>query len=226
MVGLSLQRDAAVAVLRVRDTGAGIVPEHLPLVFGAFWQSTHTVERDCGGLGLGLALVKSLVQLHDGSIEARSEGAGLGAEFVARLPLTSPPATTEVMEASAPTQALRILVIEDNADVAQMLGEVLRAVGHETAEAHNGSRGIELAREFAPDVILCDLGLPDAMSGFEVARALRADAATAGIALVAVSGYGGPSDRRQSEEAGFDAHLTKPVGIEALTDVLARLRPP
>jgi PAS domain S-box-containing protein len=217
-ITLELRRAGDSAALTVRDTGVGIAPEHLDGVFEVFWQVPNSRGRH-GGLGLGLALVKSLVQLHDGQVAARSDGDGHGAEFTVRLPLSDrQPAPAE--EAIGTNGSRKILIIEDNPDAAEMLGAVLSLQGHEVLTAANGEQGIALVHEQRPDVVLCDLGLPGTLSGFEVARSLRPYATAARIRLVAVSGYGQPEDKMQSEEAGFDAHITKPVELEELAEVL------
>jgi PAS domain S-box-containing protein len=215
---LELRRADNDAVLTVRDTGMGIQPENLGGIFEVFWQEPSNRGRH-GGLGLGLALVRSLVQLHQGAVEARSEGRGHGANFIVRLPLSDRrPAAT--VEAVATNGTRTVLIIEDNRDAAEMLGEVLSLHGHNVLTAANGADGIALAREHRPDVVLCDLGLPGSISGFEVARTLRPYATAERIRLVAVSGYGQPEDKAQSVEAGFDAHITKPIELEELAEVL------
>ena len=210
------------AVVTVRDDGAGIAPELLHLVFEAFTQGETTLARSRGGLGLGLALVKGLVELHGGSVEARSDGPGRGAEFLVRLPLAPErPALNEPARAAATAMSQRrVLVIEDNIDAAETLQEMLRLWGHEVAVAHDGRAGLDEARTFKPDVVLCDIGLP-VMDGYQVARAIRNDPALASTFLVALTGYALAEDRRRAAAAGFDRHLAKPVPIDAIEDVLA-----
>jgi signal transduction histidine kinase/ActR/RegA family two-component response regulator len=210
------------AVLRVRDTGIGIAAELLPAVFQAFTQADTSLDRSRGGLGLGLTMVKALAELHGGTASASSGGLGKGSEFTVRLPLAREE-TAE--EARAPREAgtaaaRRILVIEDNLDAAESLRAVL-ALGHHTVEvASSGPEGIEKARAFRPDVILCDIGLPG-MDGYEVARAARKDPQLRGTRLVALTGYAAPADVARSADAGFDVHLAKPPSPEALDAALA-----
>jgi CheY-like chemotaxis protein len=209
------------AAISVCDTGVGIGQELLPHVFEPFTQADHSLERTKGGLGVGLAVAKGLVELHGGEVEARSEGAGRGAQFTLLLPVepVAPPARQE----GAPRRerrARRVLVVEDNPDAAATMRDFLMLSGHEVALALNGSAGVETARRFHPEVVLCDLGLPG-MDGFAVAEELRRDPATRGARLIAITGYGRDEDRRRSKEAGFDLHLTKPVDPGHLVRILA-----
>ncbi len=211
------------AVLTVRDTGIGIEPETLPHVFETYAQGNGGLARGRGGLGLGLALVKALVELHGGEVRAASEGRGRGAEFSFWLPLAGPPAVPAPAHAGArtgPARPVRVLLIEDHRDAAESLRVLLGLYGHEVAVANSGPAGVALARQFRPDVVLCDLGLP-VMDGFAVARALRQDPVTAGARLLALSGYGGREDQRRSREAGFELHLTKPVDVSEIERLLA-----
>jgi CheY-like chemotaxis protein len=187
-------------------------------------QAETTRDHSQKRLGLGLTLVRGLVEQHDGSVEARSAGPGRGAEFIVRLPLDLRDRVDEkrerVTRAAGPT---RVLVIEDNADSAQSLREVLE-LGENTVEvACSGAEGLEKARAFGPDVVLCDIGLPG-MDGYEVARAMRADPSLARTKVVALTGYAPPEDVARSREAGFDAHLVKPPSMEALEGVLGEVR--
>lgn len=222
-ITLGLRCEDGAAILAVRDTGMGIDPELLPHVFEVFRQARQSLDRSYGGLGLGLALVKALVELHGGRVEARSDGVGRGAAFVVRLPLTlhAPPPSDE--DASG-ADVVRILIVEDNEDAAEMLREILELDGHGVAVANRGRQAIAMAKEHKPDVVLCDLGLPDGMTGFDVAREIRRDPQTRNLLLVALTGYGRPEDWKRSEEAGFDVHLTKPVDMKALARVIADLR--
>jgi PAS domain S-box-containing protein len=210
-----------VALVRVRDDGMGIAPELLGRIFDPFTQGDDSLHRSRGGLGVGLSLVKSFVELHGGSVEARSGGPGRGAEFLIRLPvaperpaLRGPPRTAVTMPRR------RVLVIEDNLDAAETLRDVLLTWDHEVEVANDGREGVEKARAFRPDVVLCDIGLP-VMDGYEVARALRADPALASAFLVAVTGYALPEDQLRAAEAGFDRHLGKPVPMDDIEEVLA-----
>jgi two-component system CheB/CheR fusion protein len=212
--------DEAVAI-RVRDTGVGMRPEVLSRIFRAFHQETQDVARSAGGLGLGLALARGLVELHDGSIRARSEGPGKGAEFEVRLPRRTP-GDSQLPE--APSVALspqRILLVEDNADAAEMLRELLQQRGHTVTIAPTGSSALELLRNISVDAILCDLGLPG-MSGYDVARAVRSDGPHRLTPMFAVTGYSQREDRKRSAEAGFDGHLVKPVTLRAIEALLAQ----
>jgi signal transduction histidine kinase/ActR/RegA family two-component response regulator len=208
--------------LTIRDTGIGIEPAVLPHLFGLYTQAERSLQRSRGGLGLGLALVKGLTELHGGSVRAGSAGPGQGSEFSLCLPAAADEAAPrEVLPTADPAGApLRILVIEDNRDAAEVLRVLLELARHQVVVAHTGPSGIEAARQFRPDVILCDLGLPG-MDGLAVARQLRADPTTATARLVALTGYGSRDDQQRAREAGFDRHLTKPVEPEDLQRALA-----
>jgi two-component system CheB/CheR fusion protein len=211
------------AEVRVRDDGIGIPADLLADVFEPFVQADRSLDRTRGGLGLGLALVRSLVELHGGTVEALSAGPGQGAEFVVRLPLVPEPPALSLPARPTGRESMprhRVLVVEDNVDAAETLREMLRLWDHDVEVAHDGPRGLERARDFRPDVVLCDIGLPG-MDGYEVARALRADPSSASAFLVAVTGYASPEDARRAAGAGFDLHLGKPVPIEVLEEVLA-----
>jgi two-component system CheB/CheR fusion protein len=212
------------AVVTVKDTGSGIHPEMLPRLFRAFTQADATLDRSKGGLGLGLALVKGLAELHGGSVSAASDGLGKGAVFTVRLPLDraalrAMPPGRDLAGAGA---SRRVLVVEDNEDAADTLREVLELGHHVVDVVYSGRGAIEKARDFRPDVVLCDIGLPE-MDGYEVARTMRADPELARVTLIAVSGYAQPEDVALAREAGFDAHLAKPPSIETLRRVLAEL---
>lgn len=211
------------AVLSVSDTGAGIEPEILPKLFQPFSQAADGLDRGKGGLGLGLALVKSLVELHGGVVAARSEGAGKGAEFTVALPLVSPVGaepTAAPAPKPAPSGGRRVLIIEDHADLAESLREALEFGENEVAVAKDGPAAIAKARAYHPDIVLCDIGLPG-MDGYAVARALRADEALKGVYLIALSGYARPEDIRLAKEAGFDRHVAKPPNIDFLGQLIA-----
>jgi CheY-like chemotaxis protein len=211
--------DGTAATVTVADNGVGISEDMLPRVFDLFAQERQAIDRSQGGLGLGLAIVRSLVDAHGGDVSARSGGKGTGSEFTVRLPLAvaaaglpdQPPAPVDEVDA----QFARILIVDDNADAAELLAESLRTLGHTTYVAYDGPSAIEAAQLFLPDVALLDLGLP-VMDGFELAQRLRADQNFASIRLVAVTGYGTDADRQRTRKAGFDAHMVKPIDIERL----------
>lgn len=222
--------------LSVRDTGQGIAPEILPHIFEVFTQADRSLDRAQGGLGVGLAVVKGLVEMHGGEARAASEGLGRGSELTLLLPMDqasrlAPAAHPDPAEAPQPADGShrRILVVEDNPDAAATLRDFLELSGHEVELANSGTDGVQAAREFHPEVVLCDLGLPG-MDGYQVAAALRRDPETASAKLIAVTGYGREEDRRRSKEAGFDLHLTKPVDPVQLRLLLqpepARSAPP
>ena len=225
-IWLESARAGGEILIRVRDTGMGIAPELLAKVFDVFTQAERSLDRSQGGLGLGLSLVRSLAQLHGGGVEARSEGAGRGSEFLVRLPALSAAEAAEC--AHEPPAALqdavarRILVVDDVIDTANSLAELLELMGHEVKAAYDGVTALKLAQDFRPDVILLDIGLPG-ISGFEVARQIRHNPALEGVALVALTGYGQDEDRRQAEEAGFDRHFTKPVELHAVRLLLEQM---
>jgi signal transduction histidine kinase len=221
-VSLTLEADGSQAVLAVRDTGIGIDPQMLLHVFESFAQGDHNPERSRGGLGLGLALVKGLVELHGGAVRADSPGLGSGSEFTLTLPLAPEAAIcTEVaLPPGPPVRCCRILVVEDNRDAAETLRDVLELSGHQVTLAFSGPEGVAAARRVQPEVVLCDIGLPG-FDGYAVARALRQDQATAAAHLVALTGYGHEEDRCRSLEAGFEQYLVKPVNFADLERLLA-----
>ncbi|MEO6194801.1 MAG: ATP-binding protein [Thermoanaerobaculia bacterium] len=215
-------------VLRVRDTGIGLSPEMLPRVFDLFVQERQAIDRAQGGLGLGLAIVRTLVELHGGTVEARSDGYGKGSEFTVRL--TAAPAGDEPAPASrgesgivTDPDALRVLVVDDNVDSAELLAESVRLMGHVPRVAHDGPAGLRIGAEFRPDVGLLDIGLP-VMDGYELARHLRALPGLESVRLIAITGYSQEADRRQSAAAGFERHLVKPIQLEQLREVLTLLK--
>ncbi len=218
-VVLAIDAVDGAARLVVRDDGMGMEPGDVERMFEPFAQAEAGLARTNGGLGLGLALVKALVELHGGTVVARSDGPGRGSEFTAILPLAEEPAARPVPTPAPVPGGRLVLVVEDNPDAARTLADVLELQGHRVLIAGDGAGGLALAREARPDVVLCDIGLPD-MDGFAVARALRADPALRGTRLVALSGYALPEDRARAREAGFDAHLAKPASIEELARLL------
>lgn len=213
------------AVLTVQDSGIGINPEMLPYLFDTFAQADNSLDRTAGGLGLGLALVRGLVELHGGTVRAESAGLQRGAAFTISLPLYSGPedpgARVSEPEDNGP---FRILLIEDNRDAAETLHDLLELNGHEVDLAFSGPAGVEKARALCPDVVLCDIGLPG-MDGYSVARELRRTPELSGLRLIAVTGYGQEEARNRAAEAGFDFHLTKPVEPPQLERLLRMPRP-
>ena len=218
---LTTDADAREAVLEVKDTGIGIDPALLPRLFQPFSQGASGLARTNGGLGLGLALVKALAELHGGSVEASSDGPGRGSTFTVRLPTCAPPAPRP-FEARPPASRRRVLLVEDNVDAAVSLREALELTGHAVEVAHSGDEGLLKAGVFRPDVVLCDIGLPS-MDGYEFARALRAQATPQPVLLVALTGYAASNDRSRAFDAGFDRHLAKPLDIDELDRLLAPL---
>jgi two-component system CheB/CheR fusion protein len=213
---------AKMAILRVTDTGTGIDPALLGRLFDPFMQADRTLDRTGGGLGLGLALVKGLVDLHQGDVRAHSDGLGKGAEFTVRLPLATTDAGTAAgsREDGATRAHRRVLIIEDDADVAAGLKAALEIDAHDVTLARSGSEALALARNDRPDVVLCDIGLPE-MNGYDVARAFRADAALRSTFLVALSGYAQAEDIKRAHAAGFDEHLAKPPTIDRIKRIFA-----
>jgi signal transduction histidine kinase len=224
-VSLRPEPDGAAALLSVRDTGIGMDGPMLAQVFEAFSQADRSLDRSRGGLGLGLALVRGLVELHGGTVRAASAGLGQGTEITIRLPLVSgpkaegPPAQSNGLARAA----YRVLVIEDSVDAAESMRLLLTLCGHQVEVAAAGSAGLDAARARRPDVVLCDIGLPGGMDGYAVARALRADPALATTHLIALTGYGQAEDQRRAREAGFDLHLVKPIDFNELQRILASL---
>jgi PAS domain S-box-containing protein len=213
--------------IRIRDTGIGIAPELLPRIFDLFVQGDRSVARSQGGLGIGLTLVRRLVELHGGTIRAESAGPGRGSEFIVRLPVCDAAVPVKDAPDNGMTQkrpqerGQRVLVVDDNVDAAESLAMVLRLSGHEVRTAYNGPAALAEARIATPDVVLLDIGLPG-MDGFDVARQIREDRGLNHLRIVAVTGYGQDEDRRRTQEAGFDFHLTKPVDPVQLDRLLSR----
>jgi two-component system, chemotaxis family, CheB/CheR fusion protein len=216
--------------VRVKDNGSGIDPRVLPTIFDPFTQGDRRLDRARGGLGLGLTLVKRLVELHGGTVAARSDGPGRGSEFIVRLPVPAKdalPAQPERRDERRrrAREARRILVVDDNVDAGDSLALLLRRIGHEVEVSHDGGAAVELAAVFRPEIVLLDVGLPG-LDGYEVARALRQLEVTRGATLVGVSGYGQDEDRRRALEAGFDHYFTKPMDFGALQDLLRQQQKP
>ena len=222
------EHDQCDVVLRVKDTGIGIAPDALPHIFDLFVQERQTLDRSQGGLGLGLTIVRNLVERHRGSVSAHSDGPGRGSEFVVRLPKAdvgvdmgarqrpgAPPAIGVV----SPDLARRILIVDDNEDAAEMLSETLRMKGHDTRIAHDAPAALQLAEGFNPEFAFLDIGLP-VMDGYELAGRLTKLPGLGGIQLIAVTGYGQESDRQKSRAAGFHHHLVKPVDLDAVASIV------
>jgi len=225
-VDISLSDEQGQAVVRVRDSGVGIGPAMLPRVFDMFFQAEQTLDRAKGGMGIGLTLVRRLVELHGGSVEATSPGIGLGSEFVLRLPIVAradlgrEPTLPLASAGQHPLLSRRVLIIEDNEDSRETLQLFLEGCGHHVDAAEDGVTGVARAIELKPDILLVDIGLPG-MDGYGVARHVR-EVLGQSVYLVALTGYGQPEDRRLALEAGFDVHFTKPVRIEAVEQLLSR----
>jgi len=227
-IGLSVRREGLDAVVAVSDTGVGIAGDALAGVFDMFSQIGRTVDRSPGGLGIGLSLVRRLVEMHGGSVVAESGGANAGSVFTVRLPLAevADDQAAHPQGADAPDRdggaGMKVLVVDDNVDAALTLSMILEASGHVTRVAHDGYGALEAARAFRPRLAFLDIGMPG-MSGYDTARAIRAMPELDGIVLVALTGWGAESDRQRSGEAGFDHHLTKPVQLEVVEELLARV---
>ena len=243
VLALSLEREGSQAVIRVRDRGIGIGADQIPRIFDMFMQVNTSLERSASGLGIGLTLVRNLVELHGGSVEARSDGLGLGSEFVVRLPVVEvttrpevatrpattphaaamPPArgTADPRSAADPVSAVgrRVLIVDDNNDVAVSLATALRTKGHEVHVARDGVEALEAAARIRPDLVLLDIGLPR-LNGYDTCRRIREQPWGRQLTLVAVTGWGQDTDRRLSKEAGFDDHMVKPVDDTALGKLL------
>jgi CheY-like chemotaxis protein len=224
-IRLSAEREGADVIIRVVDTGIGILPEMLARVFETFVQADRSIDRSQGGLGIGLTVAKSLVEMHGGRIEARSAGIGKGSEFIIRLPVV--PEVTPLKSEAVPdkqaaevTPTLRLLVVDDNRDTVESLAMLLRLYGHHVMTAASGPAALASALSDDCDVILLDIGLPS-IDGYEVARRIRAQKKH--IVLIAMTGYGQPDDRKLSKQAGFDYHLTKPVDPQRLQDLLGEI---
>jgi CheY-like chemotaxis protein len=233
-IALAATREDGHVVVRVRDRGIGIAREMLPRIFDMFAQADDSLVYAEGGLGIGLALVQALVEMHDGTVQAFSDGPGQGSEFVVRLPLLSertvseaaqseaarqPSAETMQAQASAPRR--RVLMVDDNRDAVTSLGMILELQGHDVRTAYDARGALEAVEAYAPDVVLLDIGLPGG-DGYDVARQMRALPTLKHTVLVAVTGYGREEDKRRARAAGFDVHLIKPVEPDLLNELLAR----
>jgi PAS domain S-box-containing protein len=223
-IELTVERDGCDAVIHVVDKGHGIAPEMLPRVFDMFVQGGSSEHRSGSGLGVGLALAKRLVEMHEGNITARSNGLGQGCEFVIRLPTLSTAASLSLSQAGSDvsnlTSSLRVLLVDDNVDAVQSLSVLLELMGNQIRSAYDGVEALEAASNFQPDVVLLDIGLPK-LSGYEVARRIRLQSVGRPVRLIALTGFGQDVDRRLSREAGFDNHFVKPVDPKALLKLLS-----
>jgi signal transduction histidine kinase len=222
-IAIVVERESGAAVIRVRDSGIGIAVEQFPLIFELFTQIDTSLGRSRGGLGIGLTLVKRLVEMHGGDVQVQSAGINQGSEFIVRLPLLvdEPHPLLRAPVPGDPAPRRRILVVDDDRDAASSLADLLELTGHETRVAHDGLEAVAVAVRFGPDVVFLDLGLPK-LNGFEVARMIRQQPWGKDIMLVALTGWGKEEDRRLSSEAGFDAHLVKPADPVALMELLAQ----
>jgi len=214
------QMDGEVAI-EIADNGIGIAPEMLPRIFDLFTQVDPTIDRAQGGLGIGLSIVHRLVQMHGGTFTAASEGLGRGSQFTIRLPLTERLQPPPLEPSSSNSESCRILVVDDNVDAAESLASLLVYQGHDALAVYSAHEGLQRLASFTPEVAVLDIGLPD-INGYELARRFRA--VSKSMILIALTGYGTPKDRRQAEEAGFDCHLTKPVALAELTQVIDSVR--
>lgn len=225
-ISIVTKQESNQVIITVRDTGIGISKEHLPLIFEMFTQADHSLERSRGGLGIGLSLVQRLVEMHGGTVEARSEGVGKGSEFAVRLPIpddrVAPDAVASTTEKPATKAALRILVVDDNRDNAKTLAMLFRRLGHQTCTAFDGEEAVATAREFKPQVVLLDIGLPK-LNGYEVCRWIRAQIQTEKVTVIAQTGWGQEETRQKTSEAGFDYHLVKPVDPSAVRKILSEI---
>lgn len=224
-VQLSVQQRGGEAVVSVKDNGVGIPVNMLPLIFEMFTQVDRNLERSQGGLGIGLSIVKRLVEMHGGSIGVVSDGPGMGSEFVVRLPVVLSVALTNGSdeEGARPSSRCKILVVDDNRDAAMSLAMMLKLMGNEAKTAHDGLEALAVAAIFQPDLILLDIGMPK-LNGYETAKRIREQPWGKNVMLVALTGWGQEEDRRKSDEAGFDSHMVKPIEPALLEKLLANLQ--
>jgi CheY-like chemotaxis protein len=220
-IALTAKRVDDDVVVTVKDNGAGIPADKIDSIFDMFMQVDRTAEHSQGGLGIGLTLVKRLVEMHGGSIEARSEGEGLGSEFIVRLPVMGKPAVAAPVSdnGSASSTGRRVLIVDDNQDSADSLSMLLEITGNKTFQAHDGLEALDAVEKHRPEVVLLDIGLPK-LDGHEVCRRIRAMPWGRDIIIIALTGWGQEDDRRRSEEAGFNGHLVKPVDYDQLLALL------
>jgi PAS domain S-box-containing protein len=220
-IRIESRADRGQAVLVITDNGVGIAAELLPHLFDLFVQSARTLDRSQGGLGIGLSVVKRLVEMHGGEVSASSGGVGLGATFEIRLPLAAAQGEVAQPAVQEIPSKRRVLVVDDNADAANTLAMLLNLDGHEVRAVYSARTAFDEVQGFEPDVVLLDIGLPE-MDGYEVARRIREQPALSGLRLVALTGYGQAEDKQRTQAAGFDDHLVKPVEMKALQETLAR----
>ena len=221
-ITLSIMREGSDAVIEVRDAGIGIAPDILPQIFELFIQADQSLAHSQGGLGIGLTLVRQLVEIHGGTITAASAGIGQGSTFTVRLPAVSMESSaveSAQTKSALPMSKFRILIVDDYADAAESMAMLLQMEGHDVETADCGMKAIERAHVFHPQVVLLDIGLPD-LDGYEVAKRLRLLPETQDAILIALTGYGRAEDRERSQSAGFNHHLLKPVNLEALSALL------
>jgi CheY-like chemotaxis protein len=226
-IALAAERQGSDIMISIDDNGIGIAPEMLPRLFEMFSQAAPALSRSQGGLGIGLSLVKGLVEMHGGTVEAQSAGPGQGSRFVIRLPVllqlpSVEPQPPNDADESVDASKYRILVVDDNRDGADSLARMLRLMGHEIHTAYDGEKAIEMADALRPEIVLLDIGMPK-MNGHDAARLIRQQPWGKHMLLIALTGWGREEDRRQTEEAGFNHHLVKPIDARTLLDVLAEL---
>jgi CheY-like chemotaxis protein len=226
---LSVRVEEQEAIISVVDNGVGIAAESLPMLFEMFTQVGRNLSRAQGGLGIGLSLVRWLVELHGGTVTASSPGVGHGSQFQIRLPLgangvfgngIAVPGTSKRADETART--FRVLIVDDNIDAAQTLSALLEIAGHQTMVAHDGDQGLRITKQFNPEVIFLDIGMPG-MNGYEVARAVRKTPDMKTVVIIALTGWGAEQDRELSKEAGFNAHLTKPASLASVNFLLSKI---
>ena len=225
-IRLTAEREGDYIVIRVQDNGIGIPPERLPEMFQLFAQGERSIARSEGGLGIGLTIVQKLTEMHGGRVTALSEGLGKGSEFTVYLPAAMGLATLPSHQNSATSverQSFRILVVDDNVDMAGGLTRLLKLLGNDVQFAHDGHSALDVARILKPEFVLLDIGLPG-MDGYQVAQKLRQEACCMNSIIIAISGYGQEEDRRRSREAGFDHHLVKPVDFDSLILLMSQTR--
>ncbi len=223
-IGIRVSASDDAVKVKISDTGAGIAPEFMPRLFDMFAQANQTLDRSQGGLGIGLPVVKKLVEMHGGQVTAHSKGLGHGSTFEITFPRAPPPPAISESPAEDRAPARRILIVDDNVDAASSLGTLLEMDGHQIQTANCSSDALKFAETFEPDVVLLDIGLPD-MDGYEVTRRMRQLPRGSGLTIVALTGYSQDEDRKRSHDAGCDGHLVKPLDFATLEKLLARSGP-